>query len=178
MITTVDSSSFTFNHLIIVRRIVRWAGKALLLLGPSLNQPLSEPAQTISRPTTTQLIKTKPARTVHVPTKPLHSNPTPIRRSVLVTAHSNLLPLCLSKPLQINLERLHVFLEAQGRHGPQEIITVDCLSLLSLALVGGLSCDEADELGHAFLHRLLGVLGDFSVCWECFFHDPTNVGYR
>jgi len=43
-------------------------------------------------------------------------------------------------------QRLDVFVEAQGAHGPEEIVPVDRLSLLLLAFVAGFGGDERNEL--------------------------------
>ncbi|KAK9156340.1 hypothetical protein Sjap_003820 [Stephania japonica] len=87
------------------------------------------------------------------------------------------LPLHLPKLLQVHLQRLHVVLESQSRHRPEKIVTVDRLPLLSLTLIRRLSRDEAYELRHALLHRLLRVFRDLRVRWQRFLHDPTHVRY-
>jgi len=128
----------------------------------------------IRRPTlnssTTASHLMEPTRSVHVSL--MHHDPTSTitttlvgtvgsigsRRRVLVTRRHGLLSFHFSKALQVDLQRLHVVLEAQSRHRPQKIVAVDRLSLFALALVGGLAGDEADEFRHALLHRLLRVL--------------------
>ncbi|KAJ8524521.1 hypothetical protein ON010_g16597 [Phytophthora cinnamomi] len=78
--------------------------------------------------------------------------------------------------LQVELERLHVAVEAQRAHGPDDVVAVDGLALLLLALVAGLARDERDELAHALLHRLLAVLGDLGRGRQRHLHDARDVG--
>lgn len=94
------------------------------------------------------------------------------------TAEGGLFALHLAELLEIALEGLDVILEAEGGHGPEEIVAVDGLPLLPLALVGGLAGDEADELRHALLHRLLRVLRDLRVRRQRLLHDPAHVRDR
>lgn len=63
----------------------------------------------------------------------------------------------LAELLQVELERLHVHVEAQRGHGEEDVLAVDGLPLLLVAPLAGLRRDEADELAHALLHALLGV---------------------
>lgn len=67
-------------------------------------------------------------------------------------------PTHLAELLQVELERLHVHVEAQRGHGEEDVLAVDGLPLLLVAALAGLRRDEADELAHALLHALLGVL--------------------
>uniref|UniRef100_A0A0A9GEY4 Uncharacterized protein n=1 Tax=Arundo donax TaxID=35708 RepID=A0A0A9GEY4_ARUDO len=90
----------------------------------------------------------------------------------------HLLALELAELVEVELERLDVVLEAERGHGPEEVVAVDGLALLALALVGGLAGDEGDELGDALLHRLLGVLGDLGVGRKRLLHDPAHVRDR
>lgn len=87
------------------------------------------------------------------------------------------LPLNLPVLIQVGLEGDHIVLEPEGRDGPDDVVAVDGLPLLPLALVGGLPSDEADELRHALLDRLLGVLRDLAVHREDLLHYPSNVCY-
>ena len=41
-----------------------------------------------------------------------------------------------------------------------------------------LAGDEADEFGNAFLHGVLGVLGDLAVGRQRLLHDPADVRDR
>lgn len=91
--------------------------------------------------------------------------------------HGRLLSLELPVLIQIYLERLHVVFEAKGGHPPEKIIAVDGFPLLSLALVRGLAGNEADELRHTFLHRLLRVFGDFRIPRQRPLHYPPHVRY-
>jgi hypothetical protein len=93
-------------------------------------------------------------------------------------AGGDLVALEVAELVEVELERLDVVLEAERGHGPEQVVAVDGLALLALALVGGLAGDERDELGHALLHRLLGVLGDLGVRWERLLHDPAHVRDR
>jgi hypothetical protein len=88
------------------------------------------------------------------------------------------LALYLAELVEVVLERIDVVLEAERGHGPEQVVAVDGLALLALALVGGLPGDEGDELGHALLHRLLGVLADLGVRRQRLLHDPAHVRDR
>ena len=57
-------------------------------------------------------------------------------------------------------ERLRIVLEPKRGHGVQNVLPPDRLALLHVAFFGRLGRDEADELGHALLDALFGVLGD------------------
>ncbi|KAI3441099.1 uncharacterized protein J3R85_002773 [Psidium guajava] len=81
-------------------------------------------------------------------------------------------------PVEVHLEGGDVVLEAKGGHGPEEVVAIDGLALLALALVRGLAGDEADELRDALLDGLLGLLGDLGVRGEGPLHDPAHVGNR
>ncbi len=70
-------------------------------------------------------------------------------------------------PSEIMLERFNVLVKSKRAHRPKDIIPVDGLALLPLALVRSLRRDEAHKLRHAFLHSILAVLGDLSVSGEC-----------
>jgi hypothetical protein len=89
-----------------------------------------------------------------------------------------LLALGLAVAVEVGLERGDVGLEAERGHGPEQVVAVDGLALLALALVGGLPRDEADELRHALLHRLLGLLGDLGVRGQRLLHDARHVRDR
>ncbi|BAT88503.1 hypothetical protein VIGAN_05201100 [Vigna angularis var. angularis] len=129
----------------------------------------------------------EPTRTVHVSL--MHHDPTSTitttlvgtvgsigsRRRVFVTRRHGLLSFHFSKALKVDLQRLHVVLEAQSRHRPKKIVAVDRLSLFALALVGGLAGDEADEFRHTLLNRLLRVLRDLCVRRKRLLHDATHV---
>lgn len=84
----------------------------------------------------------------------------------------------LSVFIEVEFEGVDVVLESEGGDGPEDIVAVNRLPLLALALVGGFSGDEADEFRHAFLDGLLGFLGDLAVAGDHLFHDPSHVGYR
>jgi hypothetical protein len=85
-------------------------------------------------------------------------------------------PLDLPVLVEVAAHGVDVVVEAQGAEGPAEVVAVDGLALLLVALVGGLAGDEADELGHALLHRLLGLLGDLGVGRQDLLHDAADVG--
>lgn len=63
----------------------------------------------------------------------------------------------LAKLLQVELQWLHVHVEAQRGHGKQDVLPVDGLPLLLVAALAGFWRDEADELTHTLLHTLLCV---------------------
>lgn len=69
----------------------------------------------------------------------------------------------LSKPRQVLLQRVDVLVEAQRAHRPQDVVPVDGLTLLALALVARLGRDEAHKLAHALLDRVLPVLSHLGV---------------
>ena len=69
----------------------------------------------------------------------------------------------LSVLLQVNLQRFHVTLEAQGVHREQDVFSVDRLPLLHVAPLARLARYETDELGHALLDALPGVLRDLQL---------------
>ena len=48
--------------------------------------------------------------------------------------------------LEVELERLHVVVEAQGRHREQDVLAVDGLPLLGLAPLTGLTGDKVNML--------------------------------
>lgn len=48
----------------------------------------------------------------------------------------------LAVPRQVDLEGFGVVLEAEGRHGEEDVLAVDRLALLLLALLGG--CQVSD----------------------------------
>ncbi|KAK3411591.1 hypothetical protein EUGRSUZ_I00332 [Eucalyptus grandis] len=104
------------------------------------------------------------------------------RRWVLVppprAGGAALVALGLVVPVEVHLEGGNVVLEAEGGHGPEEVVAVDGLALLTLALVRGLPGDEADELRDTLLDGLLGLLGDLGVRREGPLHDPAHVGDR
>ena len=62
--------------------------------------------------------------------------------------------------LQVDLERADVVVEAERRHGEQDVLAVDRLALLLVAPLRRLRRDERDELADALLHALARVLRD------------------
>lgn len=78
---------------------------------------------------------------------------------------------------QINLQRLHVLIESQGTHGPQQIVPVDRLAFLLHAFIRGLGGHEGYEFGYGFLDRLFGIFTDFGVGRKGVFHYARYVGY-
>lgn len=79
---------------------------------------------------------------------------------------------------QVELEDVDVTLEAQGIDRPQQILPIDSLALLILALLAGLARDEGDKLRDALLDSFLGVFGDLGVLGERLLHDATDIGDR
>mmetsp|Transcript_6719 Transcript_6719/g.24225 ORF Transcript_6719/g.24225 Transcript_6719/m.24225 type:complete len:236 (-) Transcript_6719:121-828(-) len=94
---------------------------------------------------------------------------------VLLLVRRVFLPLSLSELLQVHLEGLHVVLEAEGGHRPQQVLPIDGFPLLPLALVAGLTRDEGDELRDALLHGLLRVLGYLGVVRKRFLHNSRDI---
>ena len=80
--------------------------------------------------------------------------------------------------LEVALERLDVVLKAESGHRLEQVVVVDRLALLALALVRGLVDDEADELRHALLHRLLCVLRDLRIRRQSLLHDVAHKAVR
>lgn len=79
---------------------------------------------------------------------------------------------------EVMLERFDILVKTKGTHGPENVVAVDSLALLALALVGGLGSNEANELGHAFLDGILPILGDFGISRQCLLHDACDVRRR
>ncbi len=52
---------------------------------------------------------------------------------------------------QVDLERLSVVLEAQGGHGKQDILAVNCFALFLVAFLGGCSVLELRDVKLRFL---------------------------
>jgi hypothetical protein len=84
--------------------------------------------------------------------------------------------LDLAVLVEVPAHGVDVVVEAEGAEGPADVVAVDGLALLLAALVGGLAGDEADELGDALLHGLLGLLGDLGVGGQDLLHDAPDVG--
>ena len=72
----------------------------------------------------------------------------------------------LSEFLQVEFERLHVHVEAQGGHGEQDVLAIYGLPLLLVAALTGLGRDEADELAHTLLDTLLGIFCNLFSRWQ------------
>lgn len=62
--------------------------------------------------------------------------------------------------------------------GGKDVLAIDGLPLLVLALFAGLAGDEGNELGYALLNSFLGIFGDFGIIGESLLHDAADVGYR
>jgi hypothetical protein len=75
----------------------------------------------------------------------------------------------------VDLKSLCIILKAERNHRVENILAADRLSLLKLALLRRFGRDEADELGHALLHALLGIFSDFSRWRHCVLHDTRNI---
>jgi hypothetical protein len=76
---------------------------------------------------------------------------------------------------KVDLKGLRIILKAERNHRVENILATDRLSLLKLALLRRFGGDEADELGHALLHALLGIFRDFSRWWHGVLHDTRNI---
>lgn len=66
----------------------------------------------------------------------------------------------LAEFLQVELQRLHVHVEAQRGHGEQDVLPIDGLPFLLVAALACLRCYETDEFAHTLLNTLLCVFGD------------------
>jgi hypothetical protein len=76
---------------------------------------------------------------------------------------------------KVDLESLCIILKAERNHRVEDILAADRLPLLELALLRRFGRDEADELGHALLHALLGIFRDFRRWRHGVLHDTRNV---
>ena len=56
-----------------------------------------------------------------------------------------------------------------------QVVSVNSLSLLTLAFLAGLEGDKTNEVCDAFLHKFFALLRNFSLFVENFFHDSANV---
>jgi hypothetical protein len=75
----------------------------------------------------------------------------------------------------VDLKGLRVVLKAERNHRVENILAADRLSLLELALLRRFGRDEADELGHALLHALLGIFRDFCRWRHSILHDTRDI---
>lgn len=75
----------------------------------------------------------------------------------------------------MDFESLCIILKAKRNHRVENILAADRLSLLKLALLRRFGRDEADKLGHALLHALLGIFRDFSRWRHGVLHDARNI---
>ena len=75
----------------------------------------------------------------------------------------------------MDLESLCIILKAKRNHRVEDILAANRLSLLKLALLRRFGRDEADELGHALLHALLGIFCDFSRRRHGVLHDTRYI---
>ena len=81
----------------------------------------------------------------------------------------------LAELSKVDLESLCIILKAERNHCIENILAADRLSLLKLALLRRFGRDEADKLGHALLHALLGIFRDFSRWRHGVLHDTRNI---
>jgi hypothetical protein len=81
----------------------------------------------------------------------------------------------LAELSKVDLESLCIILKAKRNHRVEDILAANRLSLLKLALLRRFGRDEADELGHALLHALLGIFCDFSRRWHGVLHDTRYI---
>ena len=75
----------------------------------------------------------------------------------------------------MDLKSLCIVFKAERNHRVENVLAADRLSLLELALLRRLGRDEANKLGHALLHALLGVLRDFCRRRHGILHDTRNI---
>lgn len=78
---------------------------------------------------------------------------------------------------EIKLKRVNIIVEPERSDGPYEIVAIDGLPLLPLALIGRFTSDEADELRYAFLNGFLGVFRHFTIAWNGLLHDSAYICY-
>lgn len=78
-----------------------------------------------------------------------------------LSPHAAVVAVCLSVLLQEYREGVDIVVEAELAYCPDNILGHDGLVLLALAPDVGFACNEADELRHALLDGLFGVVGDF-----------------
>jgi hypothetical protein len=57
----------------------------------------------------------------------------------------------------------------------EDVLTIDSFSFLVFAFFACLARNERNKLRDAFLNGLLGILGDFGIIRQGFFHDSTNI---
>jgi hypothetical protein len=62
--------------------------------------------------------------------------------------------------------------------GGKDVLAIDSLSLLVLALFACFAGDEGNELGYALLNSFLGVFGDFGIIGKGLLHNAADVGDR
>lgn len=62
--------------------------------------------------------------------------------------------------LKIQFKWLYIVIKTQGRHGIQDVFTVDRFPLFCMTPVTRFTGNEADKLRHAFLNTLSSVFGD------------------
>ena len=94
---------------------------------------------------------------------------------IVLSGQRMLLLLCFSVFVEVSLQSGDIIFESQSGHGPEQIVAVDRLPFFPLALVRGLTGDEADELRHAFLYGLFRLFRDFRVRRKGFFHYSAHV---
>lgn len=75
-------------------------------------------------------------------------------------------------------ERLGVVFQAEDAHRPEKVVGGHRLALLLPGMLVGLGGDEPDELRHAFLDRLFGLVGDPGVPRQNAAHDFEDVRQR
>ena len=81
----------------------------------------------------------------------------------------------LAELSEVDLERLCVVFEPERDHRVQDVLAANRLALLELALLRRFGRDKADELRHALLHALLGVLRYFRRWWHGVLHDARDI---
>lgn len=77
------------------------------------------------------------------------------------SSHHRPLPQSQNVPGQVHLQRLNVLVKPKSAHRPKDVVPVDGLALLTLALVRRLRRDEGHKLGDTLLDGILPVFRDF-----------------
>jgi hypothetical protein len=83
--------------------------------------------------------------------------------------------LTLAHALDVGPECHDVVIDAKALYNQDDVLARDHHAVVTLALLFGLIGDNADELQHALLDQLLGILGDLGVGQEHPVHDAYHA---
>jgi hypothetical protein len=95
--------------------------------------------------------------------------------SISSSSHNMLLDTHLSILAQVDLERRRITLKPQRVHRKEYILPIQRLAFLARTAFRRFRRDEADELGRAFLHALLGVFRHLRSGRETLLHHSEDV---